>query len=593
MVVHIEMILHDLHLSESRVNMSILSSDLWTYWIIPFCELDTLPSLSWVNHSLRTILQTPKTIQNWQANCWYLERPCECHRQLYYLRLYKWCFFASECTLDFEDLRAFDYWLGLFKRDMKSCMDRSRMYHEGRVYDGKSMDPSIMHNFFEAVEDPRYIVQTGILMPRMHDHPVERREGVHYTGIFEDAISVYDHGINTSFVLETPADRYQEYVEECKERKVPIHDPLNGVEMGLDHWLREQMYSSAVGVGKFPYDICVQHIHSSALNAQPRRNGYVDRMWLPNNNLYSRNAIGDHHGVVYITGARYEHEREDLIPWVLSTQTISQGLYIRMWTEEMHRILRVLHEDCEELAESIESVFDSACYYRRVIMLTHIFQCHECSSNPSNAGFMEALSFWKHPAYAYTHAIMEHQCMTNKDNVNPRYMHTILPPYVDADISECQMIMDLHHLLYTLSFLSEFGRVMARRWTGQEVAFRRVVLRSHLQRSFGMMANAPMWRCNYELVPRRHAERRLVPFNYKRIRCDQNHRCLLYLDFLDKRARFYLKHDRIPLPLYLQDTLNKAKKNNKECAYKARIKAIEERQAQQAQAQVAMQEDNV
>lgn len=391
----------------SPVSLSVLATEVWRYYVLPYCDLMSLLRLNWVNRRLRTLLNHADFVVEYQSRCWYLQpRYCHCQRNLFYLDLGRFLDFSFDYA-GREDSEEFpvihtvqDAALLLRRWGRTPDMLVQSFQRAGNPAQREPLRvaPLVPQNHPAFVDGftRMWLDNCVIPMPRCIDHPVEQRR-VHTVlrtvneRLETETVAEFDrrmfwrefHEITDDMVYEVELGRdpmavarpnqhlhgfeapqpdlLDEWKAHCASVGADPHDPMFDDEecrgFRCLRWARGKMHESAVGGTAYPLELC---LHRDDLTRTAGRLGvdYLDRMYVHLNRYRGGgpewNTI-DHRGVLYFMGLRYEHAEEDFCTWILNTQALLHGIYAHMWLDALSHWTRILMQHLHVLATQVET----------------------------------------------------------------------------------------------------------------------------------------------------------------------------------------------------------------------------------------------
>lgn len=391
--------------------MSNVATEIWRYYILPYCDLMSLLRLNWVNRRLRLLLNDADFVVEYQSSCWYLQpRYCRCQRNIFYLDLSRFLDFAFDYhgQVDSEQFPVVhtvqDVALLLRRWGRTPDMLVQSFQRAGNPPDREplQLSPIVPQDNVAFVDGftRMWLDNCVIPMPRCIDHPVEQRR-VHTVlrtvneRLETETVADYErrvfwrefHEVTDDMVYEVElgrdpmairregeyvppiihgfeapeSDLLDEWMAHCKENNADPYDPLydDAECRGFRslRWSRNKMHDSAVGGSAYPLELC---LHRDDLTRTAGRLGvdYLDRMYVHLNRYRGGgpewNTI-DHRGVLYFMGLRYEHAAEDFCTWILNTQAMLNGLYAHMWLDALGQWTRMLMAHLHVLGSQVET----------------------------------------------------------------------------------------------------------------------------------------------------------------------------------------------------------------------------------------------
>lgn len=558
--------------------------NLLKHHLLPFCDVMSMMRLCWTNKSLRALLNQPKTVVEWQRQCWFLYQECHCDRNLFYLRAETFCDFAFDwnsttmCS-QFEC----DMYLRMFGRTVTMLMaqkDQPQQVPSRRLLpflypqkDTKRFRAGVFQTWIEdlIIPVPR-MVECGV--ENVFVHP-QNHPRMMFTESHEDyAKRVYwrnFHDVDdcspkqkksTGFDLWSPVDLVKEYYAKCAKEERDPHDPMDDPNCEghiAASWARKLMYQTPLGMQHYPLELCMR---KQDLEGKAFHDGvdYIDRMFLPiNYHNGTRPLLIEHHGPVYFQGVRYENEKGDFINWALSTHALLNGFYSLMWLDVSHHFIKLLTQTLRNLAYEIETDLSLDRLTTRWQYIEHMRSCHTCAHELATHETWEsmrdedALEFLQEGCFSFYHNVIRrtvHQYLEKTLHHSPdaeldplrSYLTNLLPNMAFMDNpnrTEIQIVVEMHYLLEYGTYLTRFAHVIAPRVSGITASLRRTSMQIYLASALSLMAFAPTWMQSYHWKPSKTNQ--LISMRVPTINLTQNHRFMMYLQYTHARTMFY--HD--------------------------------------------------
>lgn len=557
-------------MSEARKDMlqGTTEGQVWRHYIALYCDLVSLIRLSGVNRFLYHMLNEPRFIVEWQSSCWYLFRDCLCERNQFYLNIEEWCEYLWDTSGSWTAMGFGDRVLTDFGRDVWRLLLRPT---SSMLKDTPTLDA--MNGLFHSGVFQSFTEQLIVPMPRMVYVPVECTTLLPSVYTRQDNETL-DEAKHRSFWrnfhevapgLPVPdagfgwtdyhrASQYRDpldvYLERCAREGLNPHDPGHDPDCEGHHTaqvLRQSMYSTPLGQQLYPLDLCLRREDLGGM-ARYRGVDYIDRIHLPSHEFGgSERLLLDHRGPVYLDGARYTHERGDLVPWALSTLNVQNAFYRHLWFDCMHHLLHGVQAHVHMMIGIIEADLSAELAANRYRWVDHQTICTGCRSQPyhmhppeERERDAEAIRFVNHPFYEAFHGLLRtsiEQAVTLGPWAEHHYLGALYPTMAADYREETLMVRDVHYLLELLGFVTDFSLYMAPRVNPEEAVARKRTVATYIASGISLFAFAPTWKMGYHWAPSKANE--MISLKTPYVVATQNHRFQRYCQFLNERTLFY------------------------------------------------------
>lgn len=404
----------------------VITQDIWRHRILYYCDLVTLIRLAMTNRFLRSVMNQPQFVVQWQDQCWYLYRDCKCDRNLFYLDTQQYCDFLWEEASNPEITRsmmAVDYHLRDHGRSVAMLMQTPPYRGLERM---PALYPQDRREYALGICSV-YLDELIVPMPRMLPVPVEyaaaNQQGaeqmtqyyqrlhpeiwgvgldlpVNQAGVFESEEAFHyrcfwrdvhpipyylpHHGSTTVCGSVPPSswpevlepDVLQQYVVSRRAQQRDPYDPNDDDDCEghrAMQWVRHKLYETGVGNQQYPHDLCLHKDELCPRMAQLRGVDYLERLYVSLHRWdHASSIIYDHRGVVYTHTVRYNNEKGDFVPWALNTLALQHSMYMRLWAETMQRFVSQCGNFARNVAMQVEEAIPAHRMLCRLRELAHV-----------------------------------------------------------------------------------------------------------------------------------------------------------------------------------------------------------------------------
>lgn len=383
-----------------------ISCDLWRHRILYYCDLVTLIRISMTNRLLRSVVNQPQFVVNWQDKCWYMYRDCKCDRNLAYLDISRYCDFLWENVASMDDtnnsMMMVDYIMRRYGRSMAMLLQqihqRQPIRHSVPLHPGDRPDwamgissvylDDLILPLPRMLPVPVEYAATGMMGLNYHQGAYPQIWGSHLTveqlphnqagdNESEEAFKYRQYWRNfhpvpyyipngvTDQEYEPPSswpevieeDRLHAFLNSREAQGRDPYDPNDDDDCEGHHvaqWVRHKLYETGVGNQQFPMDLCLHRDEICPKQAFYRGVDYLDRMYVGLHQWNHVSQLYDHRGVVYTHHVRYNNEAGDFVPWALNTLALLHSTYLRVWLETVHRFVGQLYPFVLGIARDIQ-----------------------------------------------------------------------------------------------------------------------------------------------------------------------------------------------------------------------------------------------
>lgn len=555
---------------------------LLKYHLLPYCDLMSLMRLCWTNQTFRVLLNQPDTVVEWQRQCWFLYRECQCDRNLFYLRSDTYCDFAFDWNLTTMNTQfECDMYLRMFGRSVTMLMvqqDQPQQVPSRYLpflypqKDTKRFRSGVFQTWLEdlIVPVPRMVgfgVENVYVRPMDHPRTEAETEDLFRKRVYwrnfhdvDDVTSVQ----NADFDIWSPTDLVQRYYDVCAKTGRDPHDPMDDPECEghcAAAWARRCMYQTPVGVQHYPLELCMRKEDIEPPKAQRDGVDYLDRLFLPLRPFADgHSSLLEHHGPVYFSGVRYDNEKGDFINWAMSTHAVLHAFYRATWFDVCLHFIKLLTQTLRHYAYEIEADLPLHKLTSRWQYVEHLRVCNHCQHDTVQGGCtwesmqnQDAIYFLQEGCYTYYHNVVRRtvaeyiqktQAHRPSMEIDPlRSYLTNFIPNVDNSVprSEVQLVVEMHYLLELGTYLTRFAATIAPRVSGVTLSTRRSTMQIYLASALPLMTFSPTWMQSYHWKP--SLTNRLTSLRVPFIDLTLNHRFRKYLQFTHARTMYYHDHD--------------------------------------------------
>lgn len=577
--------------------MSVSSNvgmDLWRYHILGFCDLGSLIRLAWTCSQLRTMLNEPSFVVEWQTSCWYLYRDCLCGRNQFYLQVTPWCSFTYDYTPKMDsqwEARQFLRATGRSPTMLQALRPQQSIrvpslsdprkdperFHEGvmstwidtillpvpRMVNVPVEDTVVQpmtqpRQPYESTEDFQerqywrnvHDVEKAVLMQQDRERPRRLPTGFSPFGA--------QHPQERQLFRDFGADAVACYIRNCEAEGRDPYDPLDDPNLeGHEavQWARRRMYESPLGNQAYPFELCLRRTDMEPPYAHLHGVDYLERMFLSLYTIQPTQSMTDHRGVVYWTGVRYTNEPGDFVNWALAQWATENAVYIHLWYDVCFQFLEMTMRWIRQLALELQDDTSPNTLRQRWLNLEHCLHCRLCREMPQahqgKSVDPAALQFLCRADYAPYFHRLRHAIVD--DRTERRFLETLIPTHMchrTAHRSEAQLIHDLDETLELLSFITDVGQHLCAP-VGPSVSTMRCRTRSiYLGAGVSLVAFCPTWCPQYSWKPSRTDQ--MDPLGIPRADVTHNHRFRHYLDFMNRRTMYYQSDNETMMQMHAQ-----------------------------------------
>lgn len=578
-----------------------LSPDVWRYRVLPFCDIATLLRLNQTCHQIRATLNDPHFVVEWQEQAWFLrQRGCFCERNQFYLDVGQFLDFGWDCV-GIESSRQSEIAL----KSMGRCtnLELAPTARLSRVDPREATEcfgPGLLDIWYENWLVP---------MPRMVYVPVENALPVgpvpsafwrHCHAVPEEEARADDETEETDW-LEVPiqarpgadrdtyffsvedSDLVDQYFEDCKRTGRDPHDPaqdnLDCLGYRANRWARRRLYETAVGIQTYPLVHCIRR---SELLGRAQRDGvdYMDNLFLPaQRSFWGRGdnecVMMQHRGPIYFHPVRYNNEKDDFVPWALSTLCVLQAVHQNAWFDSIHYIIQRVDDFARQTANDLEAVFpfhrlaERWDYLHRVCWLgetAHPRASRTRYTTPAEAldahaerkkdQDQKALDLLYDPQYITQNRWMNHKLDLWKRGsvLAASYMTDLLPDnhrHYAAQRNEATLVHELRQLLHVTDYIVKFVNYVGPLTDRVSEMCRTRNLSIYLGVGTSLLMFSPAFQRTPSWEP--NAPVTSVGSRIPRINLQHNHRFRKYLRFLNRRTLFYATEPLLPADQWRQE----------------------------------------